>query len=256
MNATRRLLMAGNWKMNGLRRDAVRWAEAAVAAAKTTSNEVALFPPYPWLEPVGTVVGAPDGPVALGAQLCHTEPYGAFTGAVSAAMIADAGCRYVLCGHSERRHVFGETDEDVAASLQQALAEGVTPVLCVGETITERKGGQARAVVLRQLDAGLEALPGPEAPLVVAYEPVWALGTGLTASPNEANEAHGWIRGRLTQVDPARAEGLRILYGGSVKPGNIDGLLAGPDVDGVLVGGASLDPDAFARIIQASPAQA
>jgi len=256
METTRRPLIAGNWKMNGLATDARRWAEAAVEAARESPNEVALFPPFPWLALVAGIVGAPDGEVALGGQCCHTEPYGAFTGSVSAAMLADAGCRYVLCGHSERRHLGGETDDVVAASLVRALEAGLTPVLCVGETLDERKAGRARDVVLRQLDAGLDALPEAASPLVVAYEPVWAIGTGVTATPEEASGAHAWIRTRAAERDARRAAGLRILYGGSVKPGNIDGLLAMPDVDGALVGGASLDPDAFGRLVSATAARA
>ena len=242
--------------MNGLEADARRWAKAAVEAASSTPNEVALFPPFPWLAAVGGIVGAPDGPVGLGAQCCHTEPYGAFTGSISAAMLKDAGCRYVLCGHSERRHLGGETDAVVAGSLVRALEEGLTPVLCVGETREEREAGQARNVVLRQVDAGLDALTSPDAPLVVAYEPVWAIGTGLTASPEEAAGAHAWIRTRVAERDGKRALGLRILYGGSVKPGNIGGLLASPDIDGALVGGAALDPEAFGALIRATPARA
>ena len=252
---TRRPLIAGNWKMNGSRADARRWALTAAKAAAGTPNEVALFPPYPWLTEVGGVLGAPDGPVGLGGQWAHTEPYGAFTGWVSAEMLKDAGCRYVLCGHSERRHLGGESDDVVTQQMTRVWEAGMTPVLCVGETISQRQGGIAPETILGQLDAGLDVLPGPEAPLVVAYEPVWAIGTGLTASPDQAAEAHGWIRRRVTEREPERALGLRILYGGSVKPGNIDGLLAGPDVDGVLVGGASLDPEAFARIIQGTPAR-
>ena len=256
METTRRTLIAGNWKMNGLRADARRWAEAAAKADASTPNEVALFPPFPWLGTVGDVVGAPDGPVGLGGQCCHTEPYGAYTGSVSADMLKDAGCRYVLCGHSERRHLGGETDAVVAGQMVRALEAGLTPVLCVGETLQEREAAQAREVVLRQLDAGLDALPGPEAPLVVAYEPVWAIGSGLTATPEEAAGAHAWIRTRVIERAPKRAPGLRILYGGSVKPGNIGGLLASPDVDGALVGGASLDPEAFAALIGATAARA
>lgn len=256
METIRRSLIAANWKMNGLQADARRWAEAAVEAAATSPHEVALFPPFPWLLTVAPILGAPDGPVALGGQCCHTEPYGAYTGSVSAAMLKDAGCRYVLCGHSERRRLAGETNEIVAASMTQALDEGLTPVLCVGEILEERRSGQARTVILDQVDAGLAALPGPGAPLVIAYEPVWAIGTGLTAEPEQVVEAHGWIRARVLARDADRALSLRILYGGSVTRGNIDGLLAASDVNGVLVGGASLDPAAFTRIVQARPAHA
>ena len=256
METNRRILIAGNWKMNGLEADARRWAEAAVGASSSTPNEVALFPPFPWLTTVGAILGAPDGPVGLGGQCCHTEPYGAFTGSISAGMLKDAGCRYVLCGHSERRHLGGETDAVVAASLTRALEEDLVPVLCVGEKLDERKSGQARDVILRQLDAGLDALTGPDAPLVVAYEPVWAIGTGLSASPEEAAGAHAWIRTRVAERDAKRAQGLRILYGGSVKPGNIGDLLASQDVDGALVGGAALDPEAFGALIGATAARA
>ncbi|MFV1959771.1 MAG: triose-phosphate isomerase [Planctomycetota bacterium] len=252
----RRPLIAGNWKMNGLRADALRWAKAAVGAAEEGGNEVALFPPSPWLTEVGAILGAPDGLVGLGGQACHTEPFGAFTGWVSAPMLADAGCRYVLCGHSERRILGGETDATVADALVQALEASLIPILCVGETFEQRRAHQARNVVLRMVDAGLDALPGPESPLLIAYEPVWAIGTGLTASPREASEAHGWIRAQVGERDADRARSLRILYGGSVKPGNIGGLLAASDVDGALVGGAALDPDAFAALVRATPTDA
>ncbi len=256
MDEARGVLIAGNWKMNGLRADARRWAEAALEAARTSTSEVALFPPYPWLDEVARVVGAPDGPVAVGGQACAPEPFGAYTGQVAAAMLTGVGCRYVLCGHSERRHGLGETDAVVAAGLLQALEAGLVPVLCVGETLPERRAGRAREVVLRQVDAGLDALPGPDAPLVLAYEPVWAIGTGLTASPEEAQEVHAWIRAEVRSRDASRARSLRILYGGSVKPGNIGRLLAAEDVDGALVGGASLDPDAFQRLVRATASEA
>ena len=253
MAPARTPLIAGNWKMNGLRADARAWAASARRAAEASAHDVALFPPFPWLVDVLEVVGGADGPVAVGGQCCHREAAGAHTGWTSAAMLADLGCRYVLCGHSERRRLAGEDDEAVAGQMAQALAAGLVPVLCVGERREEREGGRAREVVLRQLDAGLGALRGPDDALVVAYEPVGAIGTGLTASPAEASEAHGWIRARLAETDADRAEGLRILYGGSVKPGNMADLLAASDVDGGLVGGASLDPEAFASIVEASP---
>ena len=253
METNRRILIAGNWKMNGLEADARRWAEAASKVDASTPNEVALFPPFPWLGTVGDILGAPDGPVGLGGQCCHTQPYGAYTGSISAGMLKDAGCRYVLCGHSERRHLGGETDVVVAESLTRALEAGLVPILCVGETLEERNAARARDVVLRQVDAGLDALTSPDAPLVIAYEPVWAIGTGLSASPEEAAGAHAWIRTRVAERDAKRALGLRILYGGSVKPGNIGGLLASPDVDGALVGGAALDPEAFGALIRATP---
>jgi triosephosphate isomerase len=254
MAETRRRLIAGNWKMNGSIADARRWARAAVEAAASSPHEVAVFPPFPFLAEVAKVLGAPDGPVGLGAQACHPEPYGAYTGSVAAAMLRDVGCRYVLCGHSERRAQRGETDAVVADGVRRAVEAGLVPILCVGETLDQRRKRRARAVVSAQVEAGLEALRGPAEPLVVAYEPVWAIGTGVTATPEEAAEAHGWVRAALAGRDARRAPGVRILYGGSVKPENISRLLAAADVDGALVGGASLDPEAFARIARARPA--
>ncbi len=248
--SARRTMVAGNWKMNGSRDEAVAWARAAVEHAAATENEIALFPPYPWLDAVAAITG---DAVSLGAQACHPEASGAFTGAISAAMVVETGCRYVLCGHSERRHVFGETDAFVAASLARALSAGLEPVLCVGETREERDAGRTEAVLERQLSAGLDALSRPSAPLVIAYEPVWAIGTGTPATPKEADEAHTWIRARVAQDDPERAASVRILYGGSVNADNIESFLAVPDVDGALVGGAALDPVGFGRIARATP---
>ena len=235
-------LIAGNWKMNGSRDDALAWTAAASLAAADSANDVALFPPATWL--LDVVERAGDG-VAVGAQSCYWQAAGAFTGAISATMVRETGATLVLCGHSERRHVFGETDEQVAGAVAQAVAAGLTPVLCVGETLPEREADHAQEVVLRQLDAGLDVLDAGS-PLLVAYEPVWAIGTGLAASPAQAATAHGWIRARL-----ADRAGVRILYGGSVKPDNIEGFLSADDVDGVLVGGASLDAAVFAQIIAA-----
>jgi triosephosphate isomerase len=245
----RRLLVAGNWKMNGGREDARRWADAAVAAARDASSEVALFPPTPWLlEVAARLTGSA---VVLGAQACHPQPFGAYTGGVSAAMLKEAGCTYVLCGHSERRALQGETDAVVADAMRRAYEAGLTPVLCVGETASQRRALQTRQVLATQLEAGLEVARGRGPSLVIAYEPVWAIGTGVTASPAEVHEAHGWIRHELGARGQALAEGVRILYGGSVKPDKIDGLLAQPDVDGVLVGGASIVPAEFAALIKA-----
>jgi len=254
MTTTRTPLIAGNWKMNGTRAETCAWAEAAAEAAADAPNEAAVFPVYPWLPKIAGILAG--GRVALGAQACAGAAQGAFTGAVAASMLAEIGCRYVLCGHSERRDVFRETDEDVAASLAQALEAGLTPVLCVGETSEERAAGQTRAVLLRQLDAGLARLRGPEDPLVIAYEPVWAIGSGRAATPEEAGEAHGWIRARVAETDAERAEAVRILYGGSVNPSNIGGFLAVPDVDGALIGGAALDPASFGAMIRTSAAEA
>jgi triosephosphate isomerase len=247
----RRPLLAGNWKMNGSRERARAWAiRAAEVAATVPDRDVALFPPFPLLDVVRAALSERRSSVALGGQACHTEAYGAFTGAVSADLLADAGCRYVLCGHSERRSLFGETDAVVAAAFRAALRAGLVPLLCVGERDEERRTGHARGVVLRQLEAALAVLESPTQEFEVAYEPVWAIGTGVHAKPEQAEEVHGWIRDRVRSYDSKSASRLRILYGGSVNPGNIQGFLDRPGVDGVLVGGQSLDPEAFGRIVR------
>jgi triosephosphate isomerase len=189
--------------------------------------------------------------IAASAQNLHWEKEGAFTGEVSAEMIQDAGCRYVLIGHSERRQFFGETDENVNKKLRAALNAGLKPVVCIGETLAEREAGQTEVVLERQLTLGLRGLTEVEfSPIIVAYEPVWAIGTGRTATPEIAEQAHFFIRRCVARIVSEQAAGqLRILYGGSVKPDNIGGLMAQPDLDGALVGGASLDPDSFAAIV-------
>jgi triosephosphate isomerase len=218
-------------------------------------EEVLLIPPYTSLESTGRRLAG--SAVGLGAQDLHHERSGAFTGAVSVSMLAACGCRYVLVGHSERRHVFGDDDSMVRRKLGAALDGGLLPILCVGETIEQRRGGETEAVLGRQLDGGLDEVPANVVErIVVAYEPVWAIGTGETATPEQAQDAIGWIRARLSDAYGAPvAERLRILYGGSVKPGNAADLLARPDIDGALVGGASLDPDAFAEIVRAGAAE-
>ncbi|MFM8980269.1 MAG: triose-phosphate isomerase [Planctomycetia bacterium] len=245
----RRLLVAGNWKMNGGLGDARRWARAAAEASRDAQAEVLLCPPYPWLLEVGALLQG--SPARLGAQACHAEPHGAFTGGVSAHMLAEAGCAYVLCGHSERRQLCGETDQVVCESMRRAWEAGLEPLLCLGETAAQRKAGATEEVLGRQLAAALEALPGREAPLTLAYEPVWAIGTGVVATPETAQQAHAFLRAQVAARDPQRAARVRILYGGSVKADKIAGLLAMPDVDGALVGGASLDPVAFAALARA-----
>ena len=247
--SNRRLLVAGNWKMNGGLEDARRWARAAVAAAAGAEAEVALFPPYPWLLEVGQVLQGSQ--VALGAQACHPEALGAYTGGVSARMLKDAQCKYVLCGHSERRILNGESDQVVSETQRRAYEAGLAPILCVGETLPQRRAHETHGVLSRQLEEGVKALPAGQAPALIAYEPVWAIGTGVVATPAEAREAHGWIRLELERLAPGHSAGVRILYGGSVKPENIVGLLAERDVDGFLVGGASLDPAAFATLVKA-----
>jgi triosephosphate isomerase len=237
--------------MNGTRAEAVRWAEAAVRAAREAPHvEVALFPPFVWLEAaVRAATAAGDG-IALGGQACHEDAKGAHTGGVSAAMLAEVGCSYALVGHSETRREWALTDPRVRAAATAALAAGLRVLCCVGEDASERRAGRAREIVERQVDGAVGGLPAGAAGRVdVAYEPIWAIGTGTNATPGEAAEVHGWIRERL------RAAGLdrgRILYGGSVAPANIEGFLAESAVDGVLVGGQSLDPAAFGSLVRAA----
>jgi len=246
------MLIAGNWKMHTSRMEALALAEASarLAAEVGPAVEVTLCPPFVWLEAVG---GALAGSAAtLGAQNVHAEDRGAFTGEVAGPMLAELGCAYVIVGHSERRQLFGETDAIVAAKLRQVAHCGMVPILCVGETLEERDGGQAEAVVLRQLDAALDGVDlSDAATLVVAYEPVWAIGTGRTATPEQAQAMHRTIRDRLAaQVGGAGAQ-VRVLYGGSVKPGNAVELFGQPDIDGGLIGGAALDAGDFRAIAEA-----
>src|SRR5436190_17190720 len=212
-----RRLVAGNWKQNGTRDTARRWAQSAAEAAAGAACDVALFPPFPLLVPVAEALGASLA-VAMGAQDCRPEPDGAHTGGVSAEMLKDVGCRHVICGHSETRAELGLDDDAVAARVAAVLRAGLRPLLCVGERKGERDAGKARAVVERQMRAAIASL-SPGTGLDVAYEPVWAIGTGVSATPAQAEEAHGWIRGSLE----ALALQGRILYGGSVTHGNVAG---------------------------------
>jgi triosephosphate isomerase len=243
-------LLAGNWKMHGTRREAVALAHAfATRLGKTAGREVLIAPPFTALEAVAeAIVGSR---LLLGAQNVHWEAKGAFTGEVSAAMLKEARCTHAIVGHSERRQLFGETDETVARRTKAALAGGLTPIVCVGETLAEREAGTTAAVVTTQVTGALTGLAtGDVERLVLAYEPVWAIGTGRTASPAQAQEVHALIRQRLAALaSPTVAAAVRILYGGSVKPDNVDTLMAQPDIDGALVGGASLEVESFARIV-------
>lgn len=247
----RRTLIAGNWKMNGTRQAAVALAESVARSAgeARASVELALCPPFVHLEAVG---GALSGAgVELGAQDVSRHPHdGACTGEISAPMLADMGCRYVIVGHSERRQYHGETDEIIAAKAAQAMECGVIPIICVGETLDQRQAGQTAAVIESQVGA---AVPSPAAggDLVVAYEPVWAIGTGLTASAAQIEDVHAQIRALLEKrlAEPAH---LRIIYGGSVKPENAGEILSLANVDGALVGGASLKAETFLAIAQAA----
>ena len=248
----RRPFVAGNWKMNASR---VR-AGALVAGVCRGAHEVAgvdvgICPPFVYLADAGAAVA--DGPVRLGAQNCAGVEHGAFTGEVSAFMLADVGCNFVLVGHSERRTLYGEGDAVVADKAGLALAAGLSPVVCIGETLAEREAGQTEAIVARQLDAVIERLSGKELErTVIAYEPVWAIGTGRTATPEQANAVHAFLRERIAAREPEVARGIRILYGGSVKPENASEIFAEPDVDGGLIGGASLDAEQFIAICRAA----
>jgi triosephosphate isomerase len=242
-------LVAGNWKMNKTPTQTEVFLTEFLPLVSGRRCEIVLIPSFPSLDRAGRILR--EVAVRLGAQDLHIEPRGAFTGAVSAEMLLDCGCRYALVGHSERRHVFGETDDLVRRKLDAALAGGLHPILCVGETLAERRAGKTESVLETQLHAGLTGLPArSSADVVVAYEPVWAIGTGETATSEQAKSAAAWIRGWLRRnLSASAAEVIRILYGGSVKPDNAAELLALPDVDGILVGGASLDPKGFAQIV-------
>ncbi|MCB9785336.1 MAG: triose-phosphate isomerase [Deltaproteobacteria bacterium] len=255
MGTQRRCLIAGNWKMHTDRQGAEALARAvAEATASLTDVDVVVIPPACFLEAAGAALAG--SAVALGAQNMHPEAKGAFTGEIAGPMLASLGVRYVLCGHSERRHVFGERASFVGDKVRAAHAHGLTPVLCVGETLEDRDAGRTQSVVAEQLDAGLAGLTGSQVrDTVIAYEPVWAIGTGRTASPEQAQEVHAFIRARIRDAHGADcARALRIQYGGSVKPDNAAELLGQPDIDGALVGGASLDAASFASIAAARPA--
>ena len=233
----RRPLVAGNWKMHGSRAMAAALADA-IASGSPARAELVLIPPYPYLS---GLVERHGGVLGVGAQDLSEHAEGAYTGEVSGAMLKDIGCSHVLVGHSERRQYHGETSERVAAKFVAAQAAGLVPMLCVGETLDEHERGDSAAVVAGQLDAVIErAGIGAFANAVVAYEPVWAIGTGRTATPGQAQEIHAFIRGKLAGLDATIANSLRILYGGSVKPANAAELFGQADVDGGLIGGASL----------------
>jgi triosephosphate isomerase (TIM) len=244
-------IIAGNWKMYKTVGEAVDLVKGLLEGmGSLTGREVVVCPPFTALYAlrpllVGTSLG-------LGAQDLHHEPHGAFTGAIAAGMLTDVGCGYVIIGHSERRQYFGETDASVSLKIRAALTAGLTPIVCVGEVKAERDSGEAEAVVGRQISGGLAGLsPAEAARLVVAYEPVWAIGTGDTATPADAQAMHAAIRTMLkAHFGGETAAGVRIQYGGSVKPDNIDELMAQPDIDGALVGGASLTAASFLRIVQ------
>jgi triosephosphate isomerase len=253
----RRILVAGNWKMNLDRAGAVALAEAIVAkAGEFNAIDLLVCPPHVYLDAVGTIVRSSR--VALGAQNVYSEVNGAYTGETSAAMLVDLGCQYVILGHSERRHILGETDEQVCAKLGAALAAGLTPIVCVGEQLHERQAGQTHEVIRRHMAGSLAGLSAADVGrIAIAYEPVWAIGTGQVATPQQAQEVHLDLRRIVTErYNTAAAERVRILYGGSVKPSNAGELLAEPDIDGALVGGASLKADDFLGIAAAAEPKA
>ncbi|AGA89429.1 triosephosphate isomerase [Thioflavicoccus mobilis 8321] len=250
----RKPLVAGNWKMNGSRAsvtDLLGGIRAGIG--EIPKAEVAVCPPFPFLQMTEEALRGSS--IAWGAQNLCTEPAGAFTGEVAGSMIREFGCTYVIVGHSERREYYGEDNQVVARKEAMARERGLVPILCVGETLAQREAGITSEVVADQLDAVLE-LSGVSAfgKTVIAYEPVWAIGTGLTATPEQAQEVHAFIRGRIAEQSADVAAGVRILYGGSMKPDNAADLMAQPDIDGGLIGGASLKPNDFLAICAAAHA--
>jgi triosephosphate isomerase len=246
-------LVVGNWKMHGARAEARELARAVRDGLKRLKGvEVAVCPPFTALQAVGEVLHG--SPIALGAQTCHWEERGAFTGEIAPPMLVELGCRMVLVGHSERRHLFRETDEEIGRKVRACLAHGLVPVLCVGETAEERRQGLTFTVVEGQLRAGWSGLTPEEiARCLVAYEPVWAIGTGVNATPAQAAEVHGYLRGLVSELGSKDlAQSTRILYGGSAKPENAGELTTAPDIDGLLVGGASLVAASFVAIVKKS----
>ncbi len=246
----RRPFIAGNWKMNLLSDQSVQLARAVkTAAAKTDHVDVAVAPTFASLAGVLSVLKGSD--VAVAAQTCHWETSGAYTGEVSTEMIKDMGCSHVIIGHSERRQYFGETDQWVNKKIHAAHRAGLLPIVCIGETLEQRDAAETFKVIDAQLTRALEGVASDRMPsLTVAYEPVWAIGTGKTATPEQAQEVHAHLRNLLVKLyDESTAEQVRIQYGGSVKPANVKELMAMPDIDGALVGGASLKAESFEALI-------
>ncbi len=250
MNPKRRPIIAGNWKMNKTSveaRDLAQKLSPLVSGVK--GRDIVLAPPFTALQAVAEAIRGTD--ISLSAQNLHWEDKGAFTGEISAEMLLDLGCKYVIIGHSERRQFFGESDQTVNKKLRQALNKGLLPIVCVGETLNEREAGKASEVIERQFTGALRGVTAAEMQKVIfAYEPVWAIGTGKTATPAQANEIHSFIRQKAEMAYSRDiAVSLRIQYGGSVTPENVSSLMAMPDIDGALVGGASLKPESFAALV-------
>lgn len=248
----RRPIFAANWKMHKTASEAVAFAKAFLPLLKANDRdaEVVLAPAFPALHALGQALEGSR--VTLAAQNIHPEAQGAFTGEVSATMLCDAHCRYVIVGHSERRQIFGETNAFIAQKVAAAFTNDLIPILCVGESLSERDTGRTFDVLAQQLAESVALVPKARAhELVIAYEPVWAIGTGKTATPEIAQEAHAFLRQECEKHFGSAAKSLRIQYGGSVKPDNAAALQNKPDIDGALVGGASLDPESFAKIVNA-----
>jgi len=254
--AERKPLMAGNWKMHHTHLEAIQVVQKLSYRLEKQDYddvEVVVCPAFTALRSVQTTLEGDRIPIGLGAQNCYFETQGAFTGEVSPTMLAKLHVQYVIVGHSERRELFGETDEIVAKKLRAVLAAEMQPIVCVGESLAQREAGETDAFVTSQVHAAFEKLPADKAArCVIAYEPIWAIGTGRNATPDDANATIGVIRSTLRDIVSGTADDMRIVYGGSMKPGNAADLMAMPEIDGGLVGGASLDPDDFARIIRYS----
>jgi triosephosphate isomerase len=247
----RQPLVIANWKMNGDRTTIRSLLEQFLPLMEDRGVQVVVCPPFPYLQQVAALIA--DSGAMLGAQDCSHSDDGAYTGEVAAPMLADCGCEWVILGHSERRQYHQESDVLVAAKLAAAQRIGLNPVICVGETLEQREAGEELRIVSEQLRGALSDLPSLRG-VVVAYEPVWAIGTGLTATPEQAQEMHAQLRDVLRQLDAEHADAVRLLYGGSVKAANAAVLFAQADIDGALVGGASLDAEAFAAIVAAAAA--
>ncbi len=250
----RKDLIAGNWKMHASHLDAIQMVQKLSYRLDLSDYErvdVVVCPPFTALRSAQTVIETDHLLIGLGAQNCHWEEKGAYTGEVSTEMLAKLSVSYVIVGHSERRQLFGELDDGVNRKVKAVLAHGMTPIMCVGETEEEREQGLTEEKVGSQVRLGLAGLePDAVASLVIAYEPIWAIGTGKTASADDAGQVCSYLRGVVAEQWGGAAEQVRILYGGSVKPGNIAGIMAKADIDGALVGGASLDPDTFASLVR------
>jgi triosephosphate isomerase len=248
--ANRKYLIAGNWKLNAGGAAGLELAAAVAKASKGTAAEIVVAPPFTALAAVAAELH--ETHVEVAAQNLYPKDSGAFTGEVSAPMLLEAGCKWVILGHSERRQLFGETDQSVNDKVVAAMAAGLKPIACIGETLPERESGKTLEVCFKQLDAFVQTLLKNPGFGVIAYEPVWAIGTGKVATPAQAQEVHEAIRKRLAALSPELSEKTRVLYGGSVKADNAKELLGCPDIDGALVGGAALDAAGFAKIAQAA----